>query len=200
MFSGEMVRAILAGRKTQTRRMMAPTRSAKVVRIDGIGLCKPLVCPYGESGDRLWVRETFHSCGHCGAGAATYRAGGWIRRPRVDGPDQDDHDDRPLNPKCAAHGWRPSIHMPRWASRITLEVVSVRAQRLHDISEEDARAEGVERVDGLWRNYMPDEAPTCASARNSFASLWDSINGKDPAKRWEANPVVWTLEFRRVEP
>ena len=141
IFSGPMIRAILEGRKTQTRRIVKPN-------------CLSKLSPYGRTGDRLWVRETW---GHNPEGPGyVYRSDGDF--------DMKFHGDR----------WRPSIHMPRWASRITLEVTGVRVERLQDINEEDALAEGVE---------------------HAFRSLWESINGPGS---WDANPWVWVVEFRRV--
>ena len=240
LFSAPMVRAILDGRKTQTRRKLKagwivekvdePNWYGKRVLVHRptcqLGFCEKiddgeLACggyelsadgiavrsPYGHPGDRLWVRETWHSCGHCGAGSAHYRAGGWIRRPRVDGPDRDDFDLRPLAPKCAAHGWRPSIHMPRWASRISIDVSEVRLERLQEISDDDARSEGVERDIGrdvpaamgpteTWLNYV-DPDNWCSSPQSSYRTLWESING---AGSWATNDWVWAITFRRVQP
>lgn len=95
--------------------------------------------------------------------------------------------------------WRPSIHMPRWASRILLEITAVRVERLKDISEADAKAEGVELADGfqeLWKGYAKNHHDLMHSAAQSFASLWCSINGDGS---WDANPWVWVIEFKRVE-
>ena len=99
--------------------------------------------------------------------------------------------------------WRPSIHMPRWASRITLEITDIRVERLQEISEDDAKAEGVEPwvIGDGWREYgLPPDVEAAGthplrSARDSFASLWESINGPGS---WKANPWVWVIEFRRV--
>lgn len=168
LFSGPMVRAILEGRKTQTRRVVKP----QPAHIAGIGTVLNIdtitgkACPYGKPGDRLWVRETWDGVRLDGGGAlVSYRADG-------DKPVTDDG------------RWHPSIHMPRWASRITLEVVSVRVERLQEISEEDAMAEGV----ALAENYRGPVA--------HFASLWEQINGLGS---WNANPWVWVVEFRRVQ-
>ena len=206
LFSGPMVRAILEGRKTMTRRVVKLRYGADVVVTNG-QVWKParvdyagyVDCPYGQVGDRLWVRETFgmfkqlpgdqiHALvrgdGRGDGFTPHYRATDTLEMP--DG------------------AWRPSIHMPRWASRILLEVVSVRVERLQDISEEDARAEGVERVvAGVgWRRYCdPDSeevgVPPCGDARRSFRSLWKFINGDES---WNANPWVWVVEFKRVQP
>ena len=146
-------------------------------------------CPYGVPGDRLWVKETFcYGLTEDGLDGVCYRA-------------TDDF--------CCEGRWRPSIHMPRRASRITLEVVGVRVDRLQSISEEDAQAEGAERnVIGSER-WHPEygfrnrcihypEGCECfphACAKDWYAKLWDSINGEGS---WASNPWVWVVEFRRV--
>ena len=171
LFSGPMVRALLAGIKTQTRRLVKynnmlgePAEWCSSVAEPGwIHICGDFrrFCPYGQPGGRLWVRETWRSMGKCNKGTDVvfYRADG-----HVDGP------------------WRPSIFMPRWASRITLEITEVRVQRLQEISEADARAEGAK--------HMPDH-------RWHFREIWDSINGKKYP--WASNPWVWCLTFKRVD-
>jgi hypothetical protein len=196
LFSAPMVRAILEGRKTQTRRLIEPqppewidkfgyTAFTPPGHISGRGYWKGVPgdegpaekffrCPHGAAGDRLWVRETWR-CGNTGVGkmdSVHYRA---------------DADESP-----APGQWKPSIFMPRWASRITLEVTGVRVERLSDISEEDARAEGVE----LNPKAMYMGAATMAPRRFEFAKLWDSINGKRAA--WASNPWLWVIAFRRV--
>lgn len=202
LFSAPMVRALLAGTKTQTRRVVKPQpdsthsgfpywnvggyraswcRSAA----DGGPLvpANPLLCPYGQPGDRLWVRETF---GHFERNE-NFKPGCEVFY-RADGNCLE------LEP------WRPSIHMPRWASRITLEITGVRVERLQDISEADARAEGIECMAGDpecgYRNYLDQTGQDWSlSPRESFQSLWESING--PAS-WSANPWVWPLDLRRL--
>lgn len=189
-----MVRAILDGRKTMTRRVI--TTKAFLEWIDA-GFSDEFTkhpdnlwaesCPYGKPGDRLWVRETWqpeYVAGHEQDGPIRYRA---------------THDERVMG-----HKWRPSIFMPRWASRITLEVISVREEPLQDITEGDARAEGVTMTtwhtlpdgDGESLAGVPHQTPACY--RNGFANLWDSINGKKYP--WVSNPFVWVIEFRRIEP
>jgi hypothetical protein len=164
LFNAPMVRAILNGSKTQTRRVAIPKRSIEPMTDE---------CPYGQRGDRLWVREawTVNLTGdpkHGGPGTVPiYRA----EHPH------------------AADRWRPSIHMPRWASRITLEITAVRVERLRNISEADARAEGVTRPVPM----LDDDPSTYVDA---FGDLWASINGPGS---WDANPWVWVIEFRRVE-
>lgn len=226
LFSGAMVRALLAGTKTQTRRVVKSVElargEARGVRVapgtfcyldfDGVpGLSwrpfggSPTVpyppekvataCPYGAPGDRLWVRETWRPQRDNQCERIVYAADGAVAYENV--PD-DWH-----RPVAAERGNVPAIHMPRWASRLTLEVTGVRVERLCAISEFDAIAEGVEPMTvslGRWRDYMPErEAPaqTHSSARESFLSLWESINGTESLAR---NPWVWVVEFRRVKP
>ena len=195
-----MVRAILEGRKTMTRRVVKLRHGADVVVTNG-QVWKParvdyagyVDCPYGQPGDRLWVRESWRTVKEADDIAprdlnAAHRY--WYE---ADAPHQIGFG------KC-----RPSIHMPRIASRILLEITAVRVERLHDITEADAQAEGVERVvvGSGWRRYCdPDSeevgVPPCGDARRSFRSLWKHING---AESWNANPWVWVVEFKRVQP
>jgi hypothetical protein len=161
LFSGPMVRAILEGRKTQTRRIVKPQ---PLCIASGEWIMNGSACKYGKPGDRLWVRETW-----------------WAPRDDVRGEYKREY----IKYAATLDGmgqptWKPSIHMPRWASRINLEVVSVRVERLQNISEEDARAEGI------WQPNWP----------LSWRQLWESING---AGSWEANPWVWVVEFKRIE-
>ncbi|TKU48098.1 hypothetical protein [Citrobacter sp. wls714] len=192
IFNGEMVRAILDGRKTQTRRIMKvqpePSKSRpgdfwfsskkleSMVHVSDLApgnspiadchlFYQEHCCPYGLPGDRIWVRETF---GDCGA-RLVYRA------------DTDD------GAKCKVKRWTPSIHMPRWASRILLEITDVRVERLASISNEDARTEG-----------YPAERE--ADGGNSdpwlwFRDLWDGIY---PEQSFKNNPWVWVIEFKVV--
>lgn len=207
LFSGPMVRAILEGRKTMTRRVVKLRYGADVVVTNG-QVWKParvdyagyVDCPYGQVGDRLWVREAFSGphCMDASDGCKAVPPSKWGDCSRIwywaDGNMTEGDWTRP----------RPSIHMPRWASRILLEIVAVRVERLQDISEADAQAEGVERVvAGVgWRRYCdPDSeevgVPPCGDARRSFRSLWKFINGDES---WNANPWVWVVEFKRVQP
>lgn len=192
LFSGPMVRAILEGRKTQTRRVVKPQPTD-----DGHGpkwysgfdnvpgtietnFPMPIHCPYGQPGDRLWVRETWAQhpeFTHRSSGGCLYRA------------------DRGGDYQGAAQGdfcWRPSIHMPRWASRITLEITGARVERLQDISEEDAKAEGIQW--GMPCGYLDTGTSDCSS-KCKFKSLWESINGPGS---WDANPWVWVIEFKKL--
>ena len=206
LFSAPMVRAILDGSKTQTRRVVKPQPSRELMteyecirqsrlsaRTDAEILSDCLLCPYGIPGDRLWCRETFAIVPR----TAYARSEGVQQMLRPD----DDHDaaiyragwDR----SNGGFRWRPSIHMPRWASRILLEIVSVRVERLQDISEDDARAEGIaysERFEG----YCTGEAEHFNShdPRQSYFSLWEAING---AGSVAANPWVWVVEFKRID-
>ncbi|HCB2458494.1 hypothetical protein [Klebsiella aerogenes] len=219
IFNGEMVRAILDGRKTQTRRIMkvqpessksrpgdfwfSSKKLESMVHISDFApgnspiadyhlFIQEHCCPFGAVGDRIWVRETW----------ARYNI------------DQNSHDlaYRATTPAdWPEEGrWRPSIHMPRWASRILLEITNVRIERLNAISPEDAESEGLERTNftgfgdepGLpsypepdvyfdplkkqWKEYPPE----------AFAGLWESIYGEGS---WKANPWVWVIEFKRVE-
>jgi len=190
IFNGPMVRAILAGRKTQTRRVMKPqpdpdgkvdvgeigsTRGFAYVRGSRGGRCTKIPCPYGQPGDRLWVRETWALTDQAGY----HEADAWPVY-RADDPDWE---------TMEGWRWRPSIHMPRWASRITLEITDVHVERLQDISAGDAAAEGVDGVVSVAITHDP------VPSRNAFRVLWDSINAKR-GYGWDANPWVWVIEFR----
>jgi hypothetical protein len=184
LFSGPMVRAILDGRKTQTRREVKNIHPDAIsfhgfdteTNEAGFGLAERVLsrvkCPYGKPGARLWVRESFFmDCENI-----AYRA---------------DHDG--YSPKDTP--WKPSIHMPRVASRILFEITDIRMERLWDISESDAFAEGVQKAFGPnWRNYA-HENYTCGNAKASFLSLWESINGP---KSLGENPWVWAITFKRI--
>ena len=200
LFSAPMVRAILAGTKMQTRRVVKPQPPASTHQVETwhhpdakprfftwttageiSDQWEPLPCPYGQPGDRLWVRETFRGCR--AYEVQGYAPKDWGNKPiwfAADGTP-------PGRPEQWALRSRPSIHMPRWASRITLEVTDVRVERLQDISEADAVAEGV-------KNSL--HLPGGRFATENFAHLWWSINGDGS---WEANPWVWVVEFKRIE-
>lgn len=221
LFSGAMVRAILAGKKTQTRRVVKykswythPQDSRiSIVTIGSkqywfgaqFGHPNHLVtaCPYGQPGDRLWVRETW--CQPCYSGCgfnhpgykydALYAADNGMERHSLGGNwTQYNRDFK----------WRPSIFMPRLYSRITLEVVSVRVERLQDISEADALAEGAPntRIEEWYLGIRPRSIKSlvqCAH-REGFEFLWDSINGKRPGCAVADNPWVWVVELKRANP
>lgn len=211
LFSGPMVRAILDGRKTQTRRIVkAATPNWKLtgwanhgpMRVgfqypNGVGGFHK--CPYGGPGDRLWVRESWCIIGDA---ALDYPSVMYLEpretrnlRQWESGFRLEDNRTNGLiwreDVKQAfgkGNGWRPSIHMPRWASRLTLEITGVRVERVQDISESDAEAEGVDAI---------PQAPASLSHRTSFAGLWDRINGKGA---WQRNDWVWVLTFRQADP
>lgn len=209
LFSGPMVRAILEGRKTMTRRAMkqqphegvdavewqdqiivgmnVPDQSGFAMMRGGVIESEAIRCPYGEPGDRLWVRETHKGfIQYDGQQVVQYAASG-NRQYHVDRPDGHPEGGM-LNGECCADIWRPSIYMPRWASRINLEITGVRVERLQDITEEDAIAEGV-----LGATVGEDGTRGCFVT--DFCYLWSKINGQ---ASWDANPFVWVVEFRRV--
>lgn len=203
LFSGPMVRAILDGKKTQTRRVakfkpLVPGLNLSFSGLeaddqgrngwalasrDGRGTWNErtelLRCPYGQVGDRLWVKETWH---HEDTSCADHKCGQ---------PTHIYHKATEVYPGSIR--WRPSIFMQRWASRITLEVAYVRVERLQRITEEDAKAEGVDdKAPGYLSSRFPGKPHSA-----QFALLWESINAKR-GKTWESNPWVWVVDFRRV--
>ncbi len=209
LFNMEMVRAILEGRKTVTRRSIRPQPEGRPIRMT-VNSCYPgcyaiegtpmVIQPPCQPGDVLWVRETWAEMPY-----------GFVYRADCEEPEGWDPDDK----------WRPSIHMRKVAARVFLLVKSVRAERLKDITEEGALAEGVpdewpmppvycpyckgEGTVGALHpgslGYMEVDCPRCAKAAKRFANLWDST--VKPADRlvygWEANPWVWVIEFERYE-
>lgn len=201
LFSAPMVRAVLADTKTQTRRIAKPVRHPDLGNVYSPGALAlehepqhviDRACPYGQPGDRLWVRETWMDLRGTGI---EIRYAYCADTPRGSyGDDQR---------KCFGLKWRPSIHMPRSASRITLDITSVRLERLQDISEADAVAEGIEKQeDGIgWKrgpisSDHPNTATRTAFPTLAFQSLWECINGTDS---WKTNPWVWAVEFKRLE-
>jgi hypothetical protein len=193
LFSAPMVRALLEGRKTQTRRVVkfrvtGPNPPQTLDFYDGDkwkGTCHEdgrsgnalKLCPYGVPGDRLWVRETWSMAKSCNVHEPFYRADGEASGRQTT-----------LSYHEREARWRPSIFMPRWASRITLEVTDVRVERLQEISEADALAEGAKQ--------HQDKDPDYGYA-GWYRALWESINGPDS---WAANPWVWVIEIKRVQP
>jgi hypothetical protein len=206
LFTGPMVRALLAGIKTQTRRMVKPSvKGCTVGAISSGNVVEPvnvdedggpwdaIRCPYGASGDRLWVREKFREI--------------WIE------PDMhkihlhyaaDGHDAIPLHDGDGFQEWnkdgsekfipwRPSIHMPRKLSRIDLEITDVRVQRLQEISQDDAVAEGCDDISDM--KPLPGRVFYAGGPRDAYRVLWEEINGKGT---WDANPWVWALSFKNV--
>jgi hypothetical protein len=187
IFSAPMVRAILDGRKTQTRRPIADCGDLIAENHDGaIRLCRHcdhgtgyLRCPHGAPGDRLYVRETHAIMNH-----DTRRV--WYQADCG----TDGHADRGWYDATLRNNgmrWRPSIYMPRWASRITLEIVAVRVERVVEISEDDALAEGVTGDEHGADQPLPSMC---------FQALWDSIY--TGAHAWEADPWCWCIEFKKV--
>lgn len=212
LFSAPMVRAILAETKTQTRRVVKQQpvydgRFAGGWKMAGnngheAATCSPLIaelCPYGQPGDRLWVRESF-----CPIYPQdpSYNGG---RPIEYDYQATYKHGDRLGDLIGIQKKWKPSIHMPRAVSRITLEITGVRVERLQDISEADAISEGIEEgvpATGtdvrIWKNYSHSKqrTPWLVCPLNSYFSLWESINGPGS---WEANPWVWVVGFKRLK-
>lgn len=188
LLNGAMVLETLALRKRQSRR---PVKFNQVGRVQLHGkqwhIEDPnaiLACPYGQPGDRLWVRETWaHIDDYTGSDPGTRAL---LDRCfyRADYPKGDVLDDELTR-------WRPSIHMPRWASRITLEITGVRVERVQEISEADAEAEGVEA--------STFDGGQSFEYRLNFPDLWDSINAKR-GFGWDANPLVWVIEFKVLQP
>lgn len=195
LFSAPMVRAILEGRKTQTRRIVKPQRhpfghmlAADEVAKEVIGQTCAVRCPYGKPGDRLWVREKHLNWWNntdppTFSHVAAYAADGYELQP--------------------GEKWIPSIHMLRAASRINLEITGIRVERLQDIRPSDCSAEGIVPIPrpgyrmngyGLEGTDQDDAHPTWIAA---YRALWESINGSGS---WDASPWVWVVEFRRVEP
>ncbi len=204
LMSDPMVRAILAKQKTQTRRLVKPQPTNRLVRssddlqwydADCINPGKLVVCPYGQTGDRLWVRECFAPMcrvadPQCFCTDAEKVARHYVEyradtgNPRPGEWPADDAD--PLAPK-----WRPSIHMPRWASRLSLPITGVRVERVQAITEVDAKAEGFEPIVFSTDGRGTDVS---ATARERFEATWVHLYG---AASWDANPWVWALEFQK---
>lgn len=204
LFSGSMVKAIIEGRKTQTRRIVKPQPPLRVTSLYGHGIngyeledseARPLhkfgfqgeehndvwTCPYGQPGDRLWVRESWQTV------TCWQEYGAWLRDESEFEPKAGDLVAyRATEKDPSALRWRPSIHMPRWASRILLEIVSVRVERLNDISDDDAIEEGVS---------ISPPASEWDFPKRRYQELWESINGKGS---WDKNPWVWVIEFKVI--
>jgi hypothetical protein len=200
IFSTPMVQAILEGRKTMTRRIIKPQpecinndlpkpmedaikelqilrkKGLNTIRIGTGGFIFP-DCPYGQPGDLLWVRETWKSSGfnaEYSTMVIVYKAGEYKVCVM---PDE--------YPLFMQNRWKPSIHMPKAAARIWLKVVNVRVERLQDISNEEARKEGVKEEDSVMGDFRP-----------GFLKIWDKIHGPES---WNLNPWVWVVEFERVD-
>lgn len=208
LFSTPMVQAVLENRKTKTRRIVKPQPPEEFIHVEPYEGCfefydtkyddddagiypfdgQGLKCPYGKPGDVLWVRESCQCVGGDYEGN-DIEGGFWLYK--ADGEKAEKHLD--VYDHLAERRWKPSIHMPKSACRIWLEVVSVKVERLQMITEQDAIAEGLrlrydKEEDGLVR-YDNRNA-------EAFEDLWSRINGSDS---WEANPWVWVIEFKRIE-
>jgi hypothetical protein len=189
LFSAPMVRALLDGSKTQTRRVVKPRDLAWMDEHQGLREANNATrCPYGQPGDRLWVRETHAPQADCWGSWERWLRGAGGEAPILHyaadfKPFQNDNGF--VIRKPFIEKWRPSIHMPRWASRIDLEVTGVRVERLQDIGESDCYAEGIRHAD-VWGD---------GTAVGFYRTLWEQING---AGSWAANPWVWVIEFRRI--
>jgi len=207
IFSTDMVKAILDGRKTQTRRIIKPQPPATYyspIAATGIftkstwAFHKPnqgsiphiIECPYGQVGDRFWVREAF-----------MFKKGADARESFINTPQEcclgePPHYRYKTDPDAEEYGrhykWRPSIFMPRWASRITLEITGIRVERLRDITSSDIKAEGFD----IGEEYHLGGIAGGTLLINKFAEYWDSINGKKYP--WSSNPWVWVIEFKKV--
>ncbi|MBU9812356.1 hypothetical protein J1785_21825 [Rahnella sp. SL6] len=194
LFNAEMVKAILSGRKTQTRRVLKDSAANIANLADQYkGKKYNLNCPLGQPGDQLWVRETFATLA-CGSYepekpslTGTYQEVRYLASDKLADCDAD----------VRGYNWRPSIHMPRWASRVDLLITGVRVERLNAISEQDARAEGI--TDGGCLNCGESEPCGCdhpkPDATDAFAYLWQSIYG---VENWFSNPWVWVIEFEHL--
>ena len=232
IFSGNMVRALLDGQKTRTRRVVKSQPAPNTGTVEwnaaaeafvpwapslGNGFRRNgpmLICPYGQPGGRLWVRETWRTDRAWDKDAPATMPRRNVPPGTVGAPISYDADGIARIGSFDANGFtpgkaRPSIHMPRWASRMTLELTDVRVERVQDISEADALAEGVRQLSkdagrtwkfGIgepgdrgawaWSRFLP-------TARLAFSSLWDELN-EARGHGWDANPWVWVLEFQRV--
>ena len=228
LFSGPLVRAILDGKKTQTRRIIRPPHGigwvagGPIIRT-AADLADPwfrwereqsfaelefrdVRCPLGKPGDRLWVRETWRLTDFASYDTDRYSA---AVEMRADGarPFRKEGGPEMLHERC---DWRPSIHMPRWASRISLEVTDVRVQRLQEITEAEIGTEGVRLDDGgvaacafeRAEYYQSGGSPIGGRSPEvcGFAALWDSIYGRSAGGSWGENPWVWAVSFKRVQP
>ncbi|POW57008.1 hypothetical protein C3408_11915 [Candidatus Pantoea alvi] len=222
IFNADMVRAVLNGSKTQTRRILTPHQLKMIEAAAHAGECYPLEsghqhansqsyyrewCPFGLPGDRLWVRETFATL-EPGSYEPVKPCDGYAQVVRYAASDRLANSDRDVR----GFNWRPSIHLPRWASRITLEITGVRVERLNSINEHDAIAEGLAEISKDGRAYkygIPDRDgypgtddfgwPWHEWERypiSAYSKLWRSIYGEES---WQANPWVWVIEFKRVE-
>lgn len=189
LFRGPMVQAILSGQKTVTRRVLKMPHGLWETSATGELLPIPGKCPYGKPGDRLWVRETWY-CDHF-----EVQKGPYLQPADMHDLDQS-RDDGEL--VYAADGlapyeqeqptWKPSIHMPRWASRILLEITDVRVEQLHAITNEQCSAEGARGGHGSIPGYIYN-----ATVQEHFRYIWENTGGD-----YFANPWVWVITFKRI--
>lgn len=244
LFSGPMVRAILEGRKTQTRRIVKePTQYNQAIKAldgscshkfvkrfsNGVGIAHSgwVKCPYGSPGDLLWVRETwqYFDWTEDGEPFIRYAADNHCVLRHVNSDewgekiwdifcDLSEPKNFNIDRRASDRRWRPSIHMPRWASRITLRITDIRVERLQDISEGDAVCEGIVEdnqciVEVNCYGGLPVEVtatrffvPGCDEdyeyATDAFRDLWQLINSKRPGCSWDDNPWVWVISFDRI--
>lgn len=196
LFSGSMVRGVREDRKTMTRRVVKP----QPFDVHGSAFMKTTKCPFGQPGDQLYVRETFVADEYMGC------------RYKADGKQFLIINGEKTKKEFVVKKWTPSIHMPRWASRITLEVTNVSVERLNDISDEDALSEGIREENvivgatcagGMHRELTEDryffdggDEDGYDDAVSAFKALWETINGPGS---WAANPWVWVVEFKVVK-
>lgn len=176
LFSTDMVKAILEGRKSQTRRVVKGTPLQWLEEFTPSFVADPEnnLCPYGKVGDVLWVRER------------------WMKLIHRDRESEYGYPTEVHSPEKLK--WKPSIHMPKDIARIWLEVTDVRVERLQDINEEDAIEEGVEQNrDGSWHDYLEPTRLWQDCAKASFQSLWMKLNGLES---WNSNPFVWVISFK----
>jgi len=207
IFNGEMVRAILEGRKTQTRRVVKFQDSARPwlyspkdnhIILDNN---KTINCPFGQPGDKLWVRETWANVPRTAYRFNKEKHPHCWQTPRPD----DNHDAAVYKEgwtRCDPGRWKSPVTMPRWASRITLEITDVRVERVQDISHYDAKSEM--RIEGDGEGHYHADLPMGVDygpykePEHAFKDLWDSINAKG-GHGWDSNPWVWVLKFKKVQ-
>ncbi|EJN06441.1 hypothetical protein [Herbaspirillum sp. YR522] len=205
LFSAPMVRALLAGQKTQTRRAFSKRMIDTMYNAAHMGEVSYFIdggemeendlsyvadwCPYGKIGDRMWVRETWRGVVEISPPDAIKPEYGVARY--IPAQEHCKRIEYAATQECGDDPWRPSIHMPRWACRILLEIVSVRVEKLNDCSVSDALAEGV----FTWWREIEQTASDHPAPPAIYRELWESING---AGSWAANPWVWVVEFRRI--
>lgn len=178
LFNASMVRAILEGRKTQTRRIVKPKHIPLIDNLIDNWENRPF--PYGKPSDRFWVKETWAQDLH----GEIFYAADYLNNPSI------------------IEKWKPSIFMPRKIARILLEISNIRVERLQEMTEGDAKAEGVYEYSpghGTWWAKDPKDGQGFGPwgfAKGAYSEVWESINGKDS---WDKNPWVWVIEFKRIE-